>query len=216
MNLVEVDVTDGSVKPINTESIQGWYEIKRVAWLKDKSGLLILAADKASSFYAQQVWHISYPSAEARRVTTDFNNYTGMSLAADSDSLVAVQSNRISNIWVAPIADPSRAVQIKSGGNNDEGKDGIAGTPDGRIVYYSRASGADDIWIMNGDGTNQKQLTVDMGANYDLKVTPDGRYIVFTSERNGRQNIWRMGLDGGSPKQLTSGNSDYSASITPD
>jgi TolB protein len=69
---------------------------------------------------------------------------------------------------------------------------------------------------MNGDGTNQKQLTVDTGANYDLKVTPDGRYIVFTSERNGGANIWRMDLDGGNPKQLTTGSSDIGAAFTPD
>ena len=213
MNVVEVDVADGTIKPVTT---QGWYEIKRVAWLKDKSGLLILAADKAISYSTQQIWHIAYSGGAARRITTDFNNYIGMSLAADSDALVAVQSNRISNIWIAPNADASRAVQIKSGGNNGEGTDGLSLTPDGRVVYYSRASGADDIWIMNGDGTGQKQLTVDAGANYDFKVTPDGRYIVFTSERTGGMNLWRMDLDGGNPKQLTNGNSDLGAAFTPD
>jgi Tol biopolymer transport system component len=213
MKVVEVNVADGGVTPITNN---GWYEIKRIEWLKDKSGLLILAADKASSYYAQQVWHIDYPSGEARRITTDFNNYLGMNLSADSDTLLAVQSNRISNIWYMPNADTSRAVQIKSGGNNGDGTDGLSLAPDGRVVYYSRASGADDIWVMNGDGTNQKQLTADSGANYDFKVTPDGRYIVFTSERTGGMNLWRMDLDGGNQKQLTSGNSDFGASISPD
>lgn len=213
MNIVGVDATNGAEKSITT---RGWYEIKRVAWLKDQSGLLILAADQASALYAQQIWFVPYPDGEARRITTDFSNYNGMSLAADANALVAVQSNRVSNIWVAPNGDASRAIQVKSGGNNDEGKDGLAWTPDGRIVYYSRASGAEDIWIMNGDGTGQKQLTIDEGSNYDLKVTPDGRYIVFTSERNGHQNVWRMDLDGGNPRQLTSGNSDYGTAISPD
>jgi serine/threonine protein kinase len=213
MNVVEVYVADGSVKTITPK---GWYEIKRVAWLPDKSGLLILGADQASAYYAEQIWFISYPEGSARRLTTDFNHYLGMSLAADANALVAVQSSRISNIWVAPGGDASRAVQIKSGGNNLEGIDGLAWTPDGRVVYYSRASGTEDIWIMNGDGTGQKQLTVEMGVNYDLKVTPDGRYIVFTSERNGHPNLWRMDLDGGNPKQLTSGDSDIGAAISPD
>ena len=213
MNVVEVDVADGTAKPITSN---GWYEIKRVAWLKDKSGLLILAAEKPSSYYAQQVWHVAYPGGETRRVTTDLSNYVGMDLAGDAEALAAVQSNRISNIWVVPNADTGRAVQIKSGGSNDEGTDGLSQTPDGRIVYYSRASGADDIWIMNADGSNPRQLTTDAGANYDLKVTPDGRYIVFTSERSGGMDIWRMDLDGGNPIQLTDGNSDLGASITPD
>ena len=213
MDVVEVQVADGTIKPVPT---RGWYEIKRVAWLHDKSGLVILGADKASAFYSQQIWYISYLDGEARRITTDFNDYVGLSMTADANALVAVQSNRISNIWVAPNGDAGRAIQIKSGGNNRDGTDGLAWTPDGRIVYYSRASGADDIWIMNADGSGQKQLTADAGSNYDFKVTPDGRYIVFTSERNGYANLWRMDLDGGNPRQLTSGNSDFSAAISQD
>ncbi len=179
--------------------------------------MLIIGTDKASAYFNQQIWRISYPDGEARRITADFTNYVGMSLTADSNALVAVQSNRLSKIWVAPNGDASRAVQIKSGGNTLDGIYGVAWTPNGRIVYYSQASGADDIWIMDGDGTGQKQLTVDAGANYDLRVTPDGRYIVFTSERGGNgENIWRMDLDGENPKQLTSGNSDNGAAVSPD
>lgn len=213
MRVVEVQVADGTIRPVPGRD---WYEIKRVTWLKDKSGFVILGADKSSEYYSQQIWYISSADGEARRITTDFNNYVGLSLTADSSALVAVQSNRISNIWVAPNTDASRAIQVKSGGNNQDGTDGLAWTPDGRIVYYSRASGTDDIWIMNGDGTGQKQLTSEAGTNYDFKVTPDGRYIVFTSERNGYANLWRMDLDGSNPKQLTSGNSDFSAAISPD
>ena len=213
MHLVEVLVADGTVKPIPSE---GWYEINRVAWLPDKSGLVILAADKPSSYHAQQIWYVSYPDGEARRITTDFNHYRDLSATPDASALVAVQSNRISNIWTAPASDAGRATQIKSGGHNQDGTDGLAFTPDGRIVYYSQASGADDIWIMNADGSGQKQLTIDAGTNYDFEVTPDGRYIVFTSERSGKPNLWRMDLDGRNPRQLTNGTSDYSASITPD
>ncbi|MFN2453130.1 MAG: protein kinase [Pyrinomonadaceae bacterium] len=211
--VVEVQVVDGRVLPF---PVQGWNYIDRITWLPDKSGLLVLGADKVSAYYNRQIWRISYPEGEARRITTDFNNYAGMSLSADSGALAAVQSNRISNIWIAPNADASRAMQIKSGGSNLEGTDALAWTPDGRIVYYSLASGAHDIWIMNGDGSNQKQLTVDADANYSTRVTPDGRYIVFTSERGGGVNIWRMDLDGGNPKQLTSGNDDFQASVSPD
>jgi serine/threonine protein kinase len=213
MDVVEVNVADGAIKPVTT---QGWLEISQIAWLQDKSGLLILGVEKTSTNYAGQIWRFSYPEGEARRITTDFNNYASMSLTADSDALVTVQSNTISNIWVAPNGDASRALQIKSGGNNQEGMYGLAWTPDGRVVYNSAASGIGDIWIMNADGSNPKQLTVDMGANFHAKVTPDGRYIVFTSVRNEQGNIWRMDLDGGNPRQLTSGNANYGASVSPD
>ena len=211
--VVEVQVADGTVKTI---AAQGWHFIRRIAWLPDKSGLLILGADKPSSRSNQQIWRISYPGGEARRITNDFSDYVGMSLTADSNALAAVQSSRLSNIWVAPDGDAGRAVQIKSGGSNLDGIRGLAWTPDGRIVYYSLAGGARDIWIMNGNGSGQRQLTVDSGRNITAKVTPDGRYIVFISERGDRTTIWRMDLDGGDPKQLTSEGSGYNVAVSPD
>ncbi len=213
MQVVEVGVDNGVVEPIGTE---GWYEILQIAWLPDKSGLLVIGAEKASDFYSQQIYLVSYPGGEKRRITTDFNNYLGMSLTADGKTLAAVQSNRVSNIWLVPNADAGRAEQVRAGGTNHEGTDGLALAPDGRIVFYSKASGNDDIWIVNADGSGVKQLTIEANANYDLKVTPDGRYIVFTSERSGQPNIWRMDMDGGNPKQLTFGTSEYGAAITPD
>ncbi len=107
-------------------------------------------------------------------------------------------------------------MQIKSGGSNFDGSIALAWTPDGRIVFYSIAGGSQDIWIMNRDGSGQKQLTVEAGANHRARVTPDGRYMAFTSQRDAGQNIWRMDLDGGNPRQLTSGNRDFGPAISPD
>src|SRR5688572_3798632 len=213
MDVVEVSVDDGSMKPITKT---GWYDIRQVAWLPDKSGLLVMGAEKASDYFRQQIWYLSYPDGESRRITADFNNYIGMSYAADGKSLAAIQSNRISNIWIVPNADSSRAVQIKAGGTNQEGTDGLAWAADGRVVFYSTASGADDLWIMNGDGTGVKQLTADAGTNYDPVITPDGRYIVFISERSGQPNVWRTDLNGGDAKQLTHGKNETNVSVTPD
>lgn len=210
--VIEVQVADGKVNPLTS---QGWNNIRRIAWLPDKRGLLILGADKVSAFNNHQIWRISYPDGEARRITTDFNDYVGLSLTADSNTLAAVQSNRLSNIWVAPNGDAGRAVQIKAGGSNLEGTSGLAWTPDGRIIYYSLASGVQDIWIMNSDGSGRKQLTFEAGANYGAEVTPDGRYVVFTSQRDEVAKIWRMDLDGGNPRQLTSANG-VGAAISPD
>ncbi len=212
-HVVEVNVADGTGKTVVTKE---WEDIFQIAWLPDKSGLLVLGAEKGGDNYAGQIWRFSYPEGEARRITADFNNYSSLSLPSDSNALVTVQSNTISNIWVAPNGDAGRAVQIKSGGNNLEGIYGLAWTPDGRVVYPSLASGAPDIWIMNADGTGQKQLNGGTGANLNPKTTPDGLYIVFMSLRNDQVNIWRMNLDGSDPKQLTDGNNDWDPAVTPD
>jgi Tol biopolymer transport system component len=117
--------------------------------------------------------------------------------------LLAVQSDWISNLWIAPNGDSSRAQRITSG--KYDGAMGVAWTPDGRIVHASRDW---DIWIMDADGGNQKLLTVDEHNNRWVSVTPDGRYILFESWRNNGGNttdtpIWRMDIDGGNPKPLT-------------
>ena len=213
MGVVEVDVSDGSVRPVRT---QAWKYINQLAWLRDKSGLLVLGSDRASSSYASQIWFFSYPDGRARRITTDFHDYRSMSLNTDSSILVTVQSSSISNIWSATGGDVDRAVQIRSGGNNEEGIGGLSLAPDGRVVFYSRASGGDDIWIMNADGSSPRQLTTGTGASFHSRVSPDGRYIVFASVRSFQVNIWRMKIDGSELTQLTTGNGDYEPSVSPD
>ena len=213
-SIVEVPASGGAEKPIRS---QKWFNAGRITWLPDGSGLLVPGSDKPSS--PPQIWHLAYPSGEARRITNDLNGYNNVSLTADSRALVTVQSDQLSNIWVAPGGDAARAKQITSGGGKygagvflhtptgagraDNGG-GVCWTPDGRIVYHSLESGRLDLWMMNADGTAQKQLTSDAGSNVNPSVMPDGRYIVFGSDRAGRSNVWRMDLDGNNPTQLDS------------
>jgi Tol biopolymer transport system component len=88
-------------------------------------------------------------------------------------------------------------------------------TPEGKLIYSSIASGHPQLWIMNADGTGNKNLT-DSPGDGDAVVSRDGRYIVFTSGRYGVLSIWRMDIDGGNPKQLTTGGPDRNAQISPD
>jgi Tol biopolymer transport system component len=142
------------------------------------------------------------------------NNYRNVSLTTNGGSLVTVLSEGISNVWVAPVGDANRAAQITS--NRFDGIGGIAWTPDGRIVRVSRASGNADIWIMNADGTEDRQLTSNALLNLVPRVSPDGHYMVFMSNRTGSTNIWRMDLDGNNPKQLLTGLNGWNPLCTND
>jgi Tol biopolymer transport system component/DNA-binding winged helix-turn-helix (wHTH) protein len=209
--LITVRLDDGREERIGATE---WQSTGGLAWLPDGSGLVMVASNQAGAQFDEQIWHVSYPAGEVRRVTNDLNGYAGLSLTADGQSLVSTQENAFSSIWIAPNSDARRATRIASG--SVEGRNGLAFTPDGRLVYSSRASGNIDLWIMNADGTARSQLTIDPFLDYAPTVTTDGRFIVFVSNRSGAFNIWRIEIDGNNPTRLTSGVYDYGPQPTPD
>jgi Tol biopolymer transport system component len=208
MTMVEVSLTDGSEKPISS---QRWASIGRLTWLRDGSGLVFTARERLAS--PSQIWYLSYPGGEVHRITNDLNDYLGVSLTKDSTALVTVETEQVSNIWIAPNDNAHRARQITN--TKFDGAEGISWTPDGKIIYASRASGNLDLWIFNANGTGQKQLTADAGNNSRPSVSFDGRYVVFVSDRTGTNHIWRADIDGGNARQLTKSNGESNAQCSP-
>jgi len=68
----------------------------------------------------------------------------------------------------------------------------------GKIVFTSNRVSYDDLFIMNDDGTNIKQLTK-KGKCYDAHFTPDGKTIFY---ENG-DDIWKMSAEGGGQVNLS-------------
>jgi serine/threonine protein kinase len=209
--LYEVTVENGVRKPVSNRR---WYGIAAITWLNGNDGIIFIAADR--QLVSAQVWYLSYPGGELHKITNDLNSYSGLSLTADSKSLVTTQDEQFSSIWVVSNRDSHRAKQIASG--KFEGKYGLSWTRDGKILYDSRASGNEAIWIMDSDGANQKQLTTGAFADDAPSASPDGRYIVYNSRRteDGTTNIWRMNSDGSDSRQLTYGSFDHEPGCTPD
>jgi serine/threonine protein kinase len=211
MNVIEVQVEDGAEKPITTEK---WLAVGSIEWLADGKGLVMVAVDQMSRL--RQIWLLSYPRGETRRITNDLNDYSGMSLTADSKTLAVVQADAITSLWVVPRSDSNHARQITSGAGK---YNQISWTPNGRIVYGAMAGNSGELWIIDADGSNQKQLTSNAGMNLQPAVSPDGRFIVFSSKRESSSNIfniWRMDSSGSNPKRLTTGNKEFGCAITPD
>jgi serine/threonine protein kinase/Tol biopolymer transport system component len=206
--VVGVSVEDGSQKVLTARQ---WPAIYQVSWLSDGSGLLMVA--KETEVSPSQLWFLSYPGGEARRITNDLNHYADVSLTANSNTLVTLQSNRNSNIWIAPEGDVQRATQITFG--TADSSLGLAWSPDGRIFYQSDKTGKSEIWVMNADGSNQQQLTQE-GSNYRPAISLAGSHVVWHSFRNGKSNLWRMDLDGGNARQLTNCKQCLFPDISPD
>ncbi|HEY8460872.1 MAG TPA: winged helix-turn-helix domain-containing protein, partial [Blastocatellia bacterium] len=207
MQVLAISVEDGSSMPIGSQT---WTFIGQVAWLGDGSGVVFRTWQRSWGVYGDQIWLLTFPKGEARRVTNDMNSYEGVSVSTGSapPMLVTQRTDRVSRIWIfnknADGFDPAPAAQIESGfGDADSEHFGLDWTPDGSLVYASQASGNAELWITTADGKQRKQLTRDAMTDRTPVVTPDGRYIVFVSERAGGSHIWRMDADGGGLKQLT-------------
>lgn len=216
--VVAVNIEDGQARPIGDQT---WTSIGQVGWLGDGSGVVFSAWRRTSAVYGDQLYLLTYPKGEMRRVTNDMTSYEGVGISADSGLLVSRRSDRVSSIWIVPERggefDVENATQIKSGfGDNYSERFGLDWTPDGQLLFGAHASGNLDVWSTTADGKQQRQLTRDNQADIMPVASPDGRYVVFASERAGSSHIWRMDAEGGNPKQLTRGRGDVFPSVSPD
>jgi Tol biopolymer transport system component/DNA-binding winged helix-turn-helix (wHTH) protein len=208
--VVTVNVTDGSEAVIGA---QQWLWMKRLAWLPDGSGLLMPARQQRTSLVSQ-IWQLTYPTGEARRVTHDLHDYHGLSLTADANTLVTVQVEALSTLWVMPRSDPSRATQITSG--RQDGYHGLSWTPDDRIVYSATEGNSRDLWVVHADGSQPERLTSNAGDNFSPTVSRDGQFSIFLSNRSNAVRVWRMALDGSQIQELTHGDLDQRPTLSPD
>jgi Tol biopolymer transport system component len=90
---------------------------------------------------------------------------------------------------------------------------GFAFTPDGRIVYEGNDG---DIWSINREGGEQRQLTNSPSKDMYPRVSSDGRYIFFMSNRSGSNQVWRINSDGTSQMQITKHEGGGPRFVTPD
>ncbi|MDT7602228.1 MAG: hypothetical protein QOF61_225 [Acidobacteriota bacterium] len=210
--LLIVNTADGSVRPFSTNR---WSWIGRAAWLND--GIILVAWDNESQVMSDQVWYVAYPGGEAHRITNDVSGFAGISVSRNAKAMLAARAERVASFWSAPLAGGGDAKKL-SGSFTDlfSERYGMAFAPDGKIVYSSASGGDPDIWIMDGDGANRRQLTAEAGADITPVVSPDGRYIVFLSFRSGERHIWRVNSDGTDPRQLTFGEGDVAPTLSPD
>ena len=177
-----------------------WTQVGDLSWLPDGRSFLAVASEYG--LLQPQLWQVQYTSGEARRVTSDLNTYAAASLSRDAKSLVTVQTETVSNLWVTKGDGSGTPVQITKG-RNRPGVYGLDWTPDGRIVFATITTGNPQVWIIDADGRNERQLTTQQAPSIQPSVSPDNRFVVFQRFDQKGAHIWRMNLDGSEQTQLT-------------
>jgi DNA-binding winged helix-turn-helix (wHTH) protein/Tol biopolymer transport system component len=196
-----VSVKDGGAKELYS-SPSG---LGHPVWLPEGNALLLPHYDQAA--HRSQLWTISYPNGEGRRLTNDLNDYdVPLDMTRNGDTLAVVASTGISNVWTLPHADPTIGRQITFG---NLFMFDVAEAPDGRILSIS---GDGSLWVTNTDGNLHNIFAEVPDAGW---LTPCTRYIVLTSFASGVVTLMRLDVDGSNPVKLAGG-SLWSPSCSPD
>jgi Tol biopolymer transport system component len=83
-----------------------------------------------------------------------------------------------------------------------------AWSPDGRrVAFASDRAGNAEVYVMNADGSGQRNLTHSPGFDSDPVWSPDGRKIAFVSKAFPQRpgDIYVVNADGGGLRNLTAG-----------
>ena len=211
--VVEVPAAGGAEKAITKHN---WVSVSRVLWLNDGRGLIVAAVPELISA-GTQLWYVSYPGGEVRRVTNDLNAYgtTSLGLTADSKTIVTVQADRAMQLWVAnngeTLPEPKQITYGKYDG------DTLAWTADKKLLYTAPSGEQLDIWRIDPTTNTSRQVTNDAYIEKLGCVSNDGQFAVFSSNRSGNFNLWKLSFTAGDQQQLTQGNEvDSHAICSPD
>jgi TolB protein len=72
-----------------------------------------------------------------------------------------------------------------------------------RILFQSNESGKWQIYVMDENGLNIRQITKDSSNNNFIDWSPDNKKVAFVSDRMGNEEIFTMGITGEHEQQLT-------------
>src|SRR3990172_9020742 len=150
-------------------------------------------------------WDVEKPSGPSKEVTIETTEGTWLSVDISPDGKQIV-FDLLGDLYSID-ANGGEAKSLTSGVSWDMQP---RFSPNGKwIAFTSDRAGGDNIWIMNADGTNPKQVTKeDFRLLNSPSWTPDSEFIVarkhFTSTRSlGAGEMWLYHRSGGEGVQMT-------------
>lgn len=196
--LNRVDVSSGMESVISTRN---FFNIKSLRWLPDSAGLLITAMENLDG--NSRIWYVPISSGEPQALSQDAASYTEISLDKNADRMIAVQESNSFQLFVSTGGSTKTLTSARE----------AVFTPGGQIVY---SASDNEIWTINREGGEQRQLTQNAFKNFSSRVSSDGRTVYFTSNRTGSNQVWRMNIDGSDQKQLTRTEGGYPVYVSLD
>jgi len=66
------------------------------------------------------------------------------------------------------------------------------------IAFISNEAGNNDVWVMDADGDNRRQITQHEGSDDHVEWSHDGRGLLWSSDRDEQDaDVWHIDLNTG-------------------
>jgi DNA-binding winged helix-turn-helix (wHTH) protein/Tol biopolymer transport system component len=201
--LEEIGIESGEVRPLTTEK---FFNIRSLEWLPNKSGLLVTASRTPNKQFL--IWEVSTADGGVKPLTNDSESYSRLSLNLASNILISTQVSQEFRLQIVDRDGASRGISAEASR--------AVYSSNSKLLLASAITGNDEIWSINTDGTEQKQLTNDLSDDIAPVASPDNEFVFFAANRTGRTQVWRMKSDGSDQSQLTSKEGGYPFFVSPD
>lgn len=165
----------------------------------------VAAQEAAPAEKAAAKWDVSVPRGPVREVEfeTDEGTWISVDVSPDGKTLVF---DLLGDIYTLPIT--GGEAKLILGGPAYEVQPRFS--PDGtRIAFTSDRDGLDNLWVVDVDGSNPRQITKERERQVNSPIwTPDGQYLIgrkhYRNTRSlGSGEMWLYHVGGGSGLQLT-------------
>lgn len=200
----------GSPQPVTRDG----NPLSGFAWLPDSSGVVYSSSRGDTVLYLRtmNLWSVQTGGKNLRQLTFGETSYISPDLDRNGN-LVATRRQIQFDIWRYPVdKDPKenvrRGVQITH-------QTGAVQTPsvspgDHELVYLSDSGGHGNLWVLNLDTHENRQLTFEHDPEVTVGVpvwSPDGKYIAYVKRGANAWNVdlWLMNPDGTDAHKVAEG-----------
>ena len=179
------------------------------AWSPDGKKLAFTRTDAKQR---RQIWIIGVDGRGERQLTSEGSNHCpAWSPKGEKIAYWSGDARGLGQVWVMR-SDGTQKRQLTHPRKNEYTPAGSSANAPAwafseRIAYWAgREHRYGQVWTMNPDGSDQKQLTDEPApaSSDNPSWSPDGKRILFDTQRRRRPEIWVMNSDGSDQRALVS------------